>query len=171
MHWKPVVVQSQRSNGSLVVTVGHPLVDAYLEFLRARARPNTIRAVAFDLKVFFSFVDKTPARVTSADVMAFITAQRTGDGGGKVVSIARSAGLSPRTIRRRLSSVSGFYAYLMVRDDTSVTRNPVPRGFATRHQRSGPRRRAPLVRTPVTLSRQNAPRSCRSRTVAGQHCP
>ena len=65
MRWKPVVVQSETSHGSLVVTVGHPLVDAYLEFLRARARPNTIRAVAFDLKVFFSFVDKTPTRVTS----------------------------------------------------------------------------------------------------------
>ncbi|HYN32824.1 MAG TPA: tyrosine-type recombinase/integrase [Ilumatobacteraceae bacterium] len=156
MRWKPVVVQSERSDGSLVVTVGHPLVDAYLEFLRARARPNTIRAVAFDLKVFFTFVDKTPVRVTSADVMAFITAQRKGDG-GKVVSIDRSAGLSPRTIRRRLSSVSGFYAYLMVRDDTSVTRNPVPRGLVTRHQRSGPRRRAPLVRTPVTLPKVLSP--------------
>jgi site-specific recombinase XerD len=88
--------------------------------------------------------------------MAFITVQRNGDG-GKVVSIDRSEGLSPRTIRRRLSSVSGFYAYLMVRDDTSVTRNPVPRGLVTRHQRSGPRRRAPLVRTPVTLPKVLSP--------------
>jgi integrase/recombinase XerD len=151
MRWKPVVVLSERSDGSLVVAVGHPLADAYLEFLGARARPNTIRAVAFDLKVFFSFVDKTPARVTSADVMSFITVQRSGGVDSKVVRIDRSEGLSPRTIRRRLSSVSGFYAYLMVRDDTSVTRNPVPRGLVTRHQRSGPRRRVPLVRTPITL--------------------
>ena len=42
MRWKPVVLQSERSDGSLVVMVGHPLVDAHLEFLRARARPNTI---------------------------------------------------------------------------------------------------------------------------------
>jgi hypothetical protein len=28
MRWKPVVVQSVRSDGSLVVTIGHPLVDA-----------------------------------------------------------------------------------------------------------------------------------------------
>ena len=41
MRWKPVVVQSEDAGGGLVVTVGHPLVDAYLEFLRARARPNT----------------------------------------------------------------------------------------------------------------------------------
>ena len=78
MRWMPVVVQSERSDGSLLVTVGHPLVDAYLEFLNARARPNTVRAVAFDLKVFFSFVDKTPARV-AADVMSFISAQRNGE--------------------------------------------------------------------------------------------
>ena len=157
MRWMPVVVQSERSDGSLLVTVGHPLVDAYLEFLNARARPNTVRAVAFDLKVFFSFVDKTPARVTSADVMAFITAQRNGDGDGKVVPIDRSAGLSPRTIRRRLSSVSGFYAYLMVRADTSVSSNPVPRGLVTRRERSRSRGRVPLVRTPTTLPRVLAP--------------
>jgi hypothetical protein len=39
MRWKPVVVQSERADGSLVVTVGHPLVDAYLEFLNDRAKP------------------------------------------------------------------------------------------------------------------------------------
>jgi integrase/recombinase XerD len=157
MRWKPVVVQSERSDGSLLVTVGHPLVDAYLEFLNARARPNTIRAVAFDLKVFFSFVDITPTRVTARHVMSFISAQRGGDGRGNVVQIDRSERLSPRTIRRRLSSVSGFYAYLMVRDDTSVTRNPVPRGLVTRHERSGPRRRVPLVRTPTTLPKVLSP--------------
>jgi site-specific recombinase XerD len=157
MRWKPVVVQSETSHGSLVVTVGHPLVDAYLEFLRARARPNTIRAVAFDLKVFFSVVDKTPTRVTSSDVMSFIARQRSGDGDSNVVPIDRSGGLSARTIRRRLSSVSGFYAYLMVRDDTSVTRNPVPRGLVTRRERSGPKRRAPLIRTPVTLPKILSP--------------
>ena len=131
------MVQSETAGGGLVVTVGHPLVDAYLEFLRARARPNTIRAVAFDLKVFFSVVDKTPTRVTSADVMLFISCQRSGGGDGKVVRIDRSDGLSARTIRRRLSSVSEFYAYLMVRGDTSVNRNPVPRGLVTRRERSG----------------------------------
>jgi hypothetical protein len=47
--------------------------------------------VAFDLKVFFSFIDKTPVRVTSSDVMSFITVHRNGDG-GKVVSIDRSVG-------------------------------------------------------------------------------
>jgi len=113
--------------------------------------------VAFDLKVFFAVVDKTPTRVTSSDVMLFITRQRNGDGDRRVVPIDRSGGLSSRTIRRRLSSVSGFYAYLMVRDDTSVSRNPVPRGLVTRRERSGPKRRAPLIRTPTTLPKVLTP--------------
>ncbi|MEZ5258204.1 MAG: site-specific integrase [Ilumatobacteraceae bacterium] len=127
-------------------------MDAYLEFLRGRARRNTILAAAFDLKVFFSVVDKTPTRVTSSDVMSFITVQRNGVT-GNVVPIDRSNGLSPRTIRRRLSSVSGFYAYLLARGDTSVVRNPVPRGLVTRREQSRPRQRVPLVRVPVTLPR------------------
>ncbi len=96
MRWKPVVVQSEALGGGLVVTVGHPLVDAYLEFLRARARPNTIRAVAFDLKVFFSVVGKTPARVTSADVMSFIARQRSGSGGSNVVPVTPFASAPSR---------------------------------------------------------------------------
>jgi integrase len=51
-----------------------------------------------------------------------------------------------------LSSVSGFYAYLIARGDTAVSVNPVPRGLSTRN-RSGSRRTrmAPLVRVPRTL--------------------
>jgi site-specific recombinase XerD len=155
MRWKPCVVRSKRPDGEWDVTVGHPLVDEYLEFLRARARPNTILAVAFDLKVFFSVVDKAPTRVTSADVMSFIRAQR--GGGRQVVNIDGSGGLSSRTIRRRLSSVAGFYAYLLARGDTSVSRNPVPRGLVTRREREGRRQGAPLVRTTKTLPRVLAP--------------
>jgi integrase/recombinase XerD len=155
MRWKPCVVRSKLPGGEWDVTVGHPLVDEYLEFLRARARPNTILAVAFDLKVFFSVVDRAPTRVTSADVMSFIRSQR--GGGDKVVNIDGSGGLSSRTIRRRLSSVAGFYSYLLARGDTSVSRNPVPRGLVTRRQREGRRQGAPLVRTTKTLPRVLAP--------------
>jgi Zn-dependent protease with chaperone function len=40
------------------VTIGHVLLDDYLEFVAARARPNTLLAVAYDLKVFFTEVAK-----------------------------------------------------------------------------------------------------------------
>jgi integrase/recombinase XerD len=105
---------------------------------------------------FFTFVDKTPTRVTSADVLDFIRAQSTG-GDRKVVRIDGLSGVSSRTIRRRVSSVSSFYVYLLARADTSVTRNPVPRGLATRRERSRPRQGVPLVRNVKTLPRVLSP--------------
>jgi site-specific recombinase XerD len=65
------------------------------------------------------------------------------------------AGLSARTIKRRLASVSGLFGYLATRDDLGVVRNPVPTGLANR--RRGDRRGAPLLRTPRTLPRVLAP--------------
>jgi integrase/recombinase XerD len=64
----------------------------------------------------------------------------------------RESGLSARTIARRLSSVSGFYAYAIARGDTGVMKNPVPRGLSTRRE-GGTRksRLAPLVRVLRTL--------------------
>src|ERR1700677_4538798 len=49
------------------ITLGHPLVDAYLEFVGARGAVNTWLATAYDLKVFFDVVGKDPADVVSAD--------------------------------------------------------------------------------------------------------
>ena len=40
--------------------LGDPLVDSYLEFVTGRGRPNTVKAVAFDLKAIFSVVVKDP---------------------------------------------------------------------------------------------------------------
>lgn len=156
MRWMPCVVASRDRSGELAgVRVGHPLVDEYLEFAQSRARPNTVLAQAFDLKVFFETVDKTPARVTPADVMAFIRTQQRS--GSKVVAIDGSSGLSPRTIRRRLSTVSTFYAYVLARGQTSIIRNPVPTGLVTRRERSRPRQGVPLVRSPKTLPKVLSP--------------
>ena len=105
--------------------LGEPLVDRYLEFVAGRARPNSLRAVTFDLKTFFTVVAKDPVGVVAADVFSSL---RTSVVIGQVVRLAdRESGLSARTIARRLSSVSGFYAYLIARGDTSVRVNPVPR--------------------------------------------
>ena len=52
------------------------MVDRYLEFVAGRARPNTLRAVAFDLKTFFTVVDKDPVDVVAADVFEFLAHQR-----------------------------------------------------------------------------------------------
>ena len=146
----PCLVRSVSSSGEASYGLGDPLVDRYLEFVRGRCRPNTLRATVFDLKTFFTVESKPPAEVHPVDVFDFLVHQR---GDRKVVRIADGeSGLSARTIARRLSSVSGFYSYLLARGDTAVTVNPVPRGLSTRNK-SGSRHttRAPLVRIPRTL--------------------
>jgi integrase/recombinase XerD len=50
-------------SGQARYRLGDPLVDRYLEFVAGRARPNTLRAVAFDLKTFFTVVGKDPRDV------------------------------------------------------------------------------------------------------------
>ncbi|HET8657719.1 MAG TPA: tyrosine-type recombinase/integrase [Micromonosporaceae bacterium] len=132
-----------------VPQLGHGLLDEYLRFVAARARPNTVSAQAFDLKVFFTVVVKEPAEVTTADVLGFIEAQRAPRRGGNVVRLADGeAGLAASTIKRRLASMSGLFGYLNARG--LVAANPVPRGLATR--RAG-RRGVPLIRVPRLLPR------------------
>jgi site-specific recombinase XerD len=148
----PCLVRSVTGAGQVRYRLGECVVDRYLEFVAGRCRPNTLRAVAFDLKAFFTVTGKDPAEVTAADVFEFLADQR---GDRSVVRLAdRESGLSARTIARRLSSVSGLYAYLVARGDTPVRVNPVPRGLLTRRQGGTRRSRtAPLVRVPRTLPR------------------
>jgi integrase/recombinase XerD len=148
------LVRSVSSLGECRYALGDPNVDRYLEFVAGRCRPNTVGAVAFDLKVFFTVIGRDPVVVTAADVFEFLAAQR---GDRTVIRLADGeSGLSARTIARRLSSVSGFYAYLIARGDTAVTANPVPRGLQTRRT-SGRARMVPLVRVPRTLPRILSP--------------
>ena len=148
----PCLVRFVSSSGQVRYRLGDRLVDRYLEFVAGRCRPNTLRAVAFDLTTFFAVTGKDPVEVAAADVFEFLAHQR---GDRTVVRLAdRESGLSARTIARRLSSVSGLYAYLVARGDTPVRVNPVPGGLSTRRQGGSMRSRtAPLVRVPRTLPR------------------
>ena len=159
MTWTPQLVQHMSAGQPKTITLGHPLVDDYLVFVAARARRNTWLATAYDLKVFFTVVPKEPGDVRVADVFTFIKAQRAPRLGGKVVRLEDGeSGLATRTIKRRLSSVSGLFAYLVVRDDVGVTANPVPRGLATRKSGLRPGTRGvPLLRSPRTLPRVLSP--------------
>jgi len=128
---------------------GVAVLDRYIEFVAARCRPNTVAATVSDLGVFFSVIDKDPLAVTPADVLAFIAEQRRPRGDGRVVRLADGeAGLSARTIKRRLASVSGLFNYLVIVGDANA--NPVPRGVS---RRRGRRRggAGALVRVPRTL--------------------
>ena len=154
------VVRSDDRSGGLSVAVGMPLADLYLEFLGGRCRPNTVLAAAYDLKVFFTVVGKPPDQVRPADVLAFITAQHMGQAGEhgalQPVDAGREpAGVTAATVRRRLSIVSGFFAFLQARGD--VIANPVPRGLPTRRERTRPRQGVPLVRVTRRLPRILSP--------------
>jgi len=57
----PRLTRRQSPSGQVVVRLGDPLLDAYLEFVEARCRPNSVLAAGFDLQVFFTVVPKPPA--------------------------------------------------------------------------------------------------------------
>ena len=145
----PCLIRSRA--GEPVLRLGMPLVHEYLEFLEGRCRPNTVLAAAYDLKVCFTVVAKPPAEVASADVLGFITAQRTGSGKSSVVQQVAAgqaaAGVATSTVARRLSIISGFFGYLQARGE--VTANPVPRGLPTRRERSRPGRATDQKDPPV----------------------
>jgi integrase/recombinase XerD len=163
MTFSPGLVRSLSSAGGPRFALGDPLVDSYLAFVAGRARANTLRAIAHDLKTFFSVVGKDPAEVVAADVFEFVAHQR---GDRRVIRISDGeSGLSARTIARRLSSISGLYAYLVARGDTPVRTNPVPRGLSTR-RRGGRRQHVPLVRVPRTLPKIRSPAEVKALVAA-----
>jgi site-specific recombinase XerD len=151
----PCLVRFHHGDQLEAIKLGHPLLDDYLAFVGARAATNTWLAVASDLKIFFGVVAKEPAEVTAADVFSFLAAQRTPRRGSKVVRLEDGeAGLSARTIARRLSSVRGLFAYLAARGDAGVVANPVPGSLHAR--RPGARRGkggVALIRVPQTMPR------------------
>jgi hypothetical protein len=53
------LVSSSRRNR---YSIDHPLLDRYLEFVGGSSRPNTLRAVSFDLGTLFAVVGKGPSR-------------------------------------------------------------------------------------------------------------
>ena len=72
----PCLVRLVSGSGQVRYRLGDRLVDRYLEFVAGRCRPNTLRAVAFDLKAFFAVTGKDPVEVTAAGVFDFLAHQR-----------------------------------------------------------------------------------------------
>lgn len=153
--WMPCLVQHRLGESGVEVRLGHQYLDNYLRFVAARCRPNTVLAAGFDLKVFFTVIAKDPVEVQTADVLEFIAAQRAPRRGNVVRLVDGEAGLSARTVRRRLASLSGLFGYLLACGIIDV--NPVPRGLTAKAATSTRRTGQPLVRTPRTLPRVLAP--------------
>ncbi len=161
----PCLVRSRGPSGEPVVRLGMPLVDEYLGFLEGRCRPNTVLAAAYDLRVFFGTVAKSPAEVAAADVLGFITAQHTGRAVDRPVQpVEGRSGVATSTVARRLSIISGFFAFLQVRGD--IAANPVPRGLPTRRERSRPGQGVPLTRRTRRLPRILTPAEVDALTAA-----
>ena len=153
-------VTKEMSSGKIVsLSIGIPEIDAYLKFLKYRCRPNTWINYAYDLQVFLNTVPKPIAEVRPTDIFSFIESQRETPRpvrpGGK--RDYENAGLSNRTIKRRLSAISGFYEYLRVCSDGPARSNPVPRGLVTRgafwRGKFGNHGMTPLIRVPQTMPR------------------
>ena len=69
MGFTPCLVHAPGPADRDTIRVGHPLLDAFLEFVGSRARWNTVLATAFDLKVFFSVVETDPADEPAATAL------------------------------------------------------------------------------------------------------
>lgn len=69
MDFMPCLVRLPANGSEARVRLGNALLDDYLDLVAARARHNTLLASAFDLKVFFSIVCKSPEEVTTADIL------------------------------------------------------------------------------------------------------
>jgi integrase len=95
------VTRSVAPSGQPVPRLGRAELDRYLDFVAGRCRPNTVLATAYDLKVFFTVVDKPPAEVTTSDVLGFITAQRHGGARGDVPVNPVPRGLPTRREKSR----------------------------------------------------------------------
>jgi hypothetical protein len=89
------------ASGQVRYRLGERLVDRYLEFVAGRCRPNTLRAVAFDLKAFFAVVGKAPEEVTAADVFDFLADQR-----GDVLARSRNPAPPARSMVSRRHGAS-----------------------------------------------------------------
>ena len=127
-------------------TLGHPLVDNYLESVHARLRPNSTLAVVYDLKVFFTVIDVDPLDVRRRHVLEFIRVQRTGSNGSRTVIPIDPSGWVWRCRRFvvDLSTLAGFYSHLCALGH--LDHNPVQRGMPVRAPVTPDRRVVPLVR-------------------------
>jgi len=151
-------LHKEMDQGKVVgLSLGVPEVDDYLRFLKHRCRPNTWIGYGYDLQIFLNTVQKPVLEVTPTDIFTFIQQQWDGPGHEDNRPHHRDSSLSAKTVKRRLSAISGLYEYLRVCGDTPLKANPVPRGLTGRSTFWGNRLKGnavmPLIRVPRPLPR------------------
>lgn len=152
------LVQEREEGKVTKLSLGVTEVDAYLKFLQYRCRPNTWISYGYDLQVFLNTLTKPIGEVTPLDILAFIEKQKATPRRfrGKIKGDALPASnLSNRTIKRRLTTISGLYEYLRVFQLCALKDNPVPKGLTKRTSfwghRFGNSAVNPLIRAPEEL--------------------
>lgn len=146
-------LHKEYEQGKLIrLTLGIPHVDSFLEMVRTSFSYNTWINYAHDLKIFVNVIDKPVLEVTAADIFHFIRQQQRSPNKRrpqKVISFEEGTRrLSKATIRRRLSTISSFYDYLVLKGELEA--NPVPWGQAIR-QWTRPRKSRHFLRSPDSL--------------------
>lgn len=146
-------LHKEYEQGKLIrLTLAIPQVDCFLEMIRASFSYNTWINYAHDLKIFLNVIDKSVLDVTAADIFYFIRQQQKSPNRRRpqnVISFEEGTrGLSQATIRRRLSTISSFYDYLVLKGELEA--NPEPRGQAIR-QWTRPRKSRRFLRSPNAL--------------------
>ncbi len=126
--WSVSVCSVERPAGAGVpARLGVPLVDDYLEFVAARCRPNTVLAAAYDLRGVLrgrgqgAGGGRAARRAGVHDRPAHWQPRSAGAAAAQLGRRDR-VGVSTGRLRRRLSSVSGLFAYLPARGDVRRTR-------------------------------------------------
>ena len=135
---RPCLIRSVVGAELRSIRLGHPLLDDYLEFL-GPGRGRTPGGRGLRPEGVLHCGRQGAAAVITADVFAFIKAQRAPRRGPGWCGWDGEAGLSVRTVKRRLASVSGLFAYLVTRGDAACGQPGAPRdGGAPGRQRLDP---------------------------------
>jgi hypothetical protein len=138
------VLARRETDAGTTISLGYPLLDDYLVFVKTRPRPNTWLPAAYDLKVLSSTVAKEPAELTAKDVFEFIKAQRAATRAqGRARGLLRvrfGAGVPSRPAGRRFPKVvpsfwhgGGPCLWQATRNATSVREREFLRGRPTGH--------------------------------------
>ena len=146
------LVAERRDGGWVIAGTGFDGLGAINDFLGYLADRNyaalTVRAYAYDLLHFARWMAGEGLALEVVDtsvLLRYIAACRAQllprQHGGNVFSIrdGRSVGYAPRTVNRRLATLSSLFTFREMRDPAA--RNPVPRGReagrTSRGQRAG----------------------------------
>jgi site-specific recombinase XerC len=100
-----------------------PEIERFAKWLRCRS-PHATTAIHYtnDMKLFFTWAEKSPSAITVHDVDAY-------------VAHCRCLGHAPATVNRRLAALRAFYRFLAVKSDDTPPNPALPGRHSIRRGR------------------------------------